>query len=177
MNRRIWAIVGLIVLGLLLFGAGIAVGQMRELALPWQPGPAMMSNSANMMNGNMMANHTAMMNGAGTMNGAGMMNADMMSMMGGAMMNGQHSGMMGMMGSANADAEITVTAEEAVTLAQEYLDANLPGSTVGEQADACPGHYALLVEQDGQTIGMIGLSAYTGQVFLHQWSSDTSQSN
>lgn len=168
MNRRIGAIIGLIFLGVLVFGAGIVTGQMWGTAANWQPGWMMNRAAGTVQPGaNMMANQGNMMDmmgGSGRMNGSGMMNGNMM-------------GMMGMMGNVNADAEITVTAEEAVTLAQEYLDANLPGSTAREQVNSCPGHYALQVERDGEIIGMIGINAYNGQVFLHQWNSNVSQIN
>jgi hypothetical protein len=109
-----------------------------------------MMGSSGMMNGNMMGNQAAMMGSSGMMDGN---------------MMGHHAAMMG---SINPDAEISVTAEEAIPLAQEYLDANLSGSTTGDEVDACPGMYAFQVERDGEIVGMIGVSAYTGQVFLHQ---------
>jgi hypothetical protein len=88
----------------------------------------------------------------------------------------QYGGMMGgnMMGSFGyaPDAEINITADEAVNAAQEYLDAYLPGKTVDEQADAFPGYYTLHVLEDGKTIGMLSVNAYTGQVFLHHWHGD-----
>lgn len=163
MNRRIGAIIGLIFLGVLVFGAGIVTGQMWGTAVAWQPSYGMMNgsmmgnqatmmNSSGMMNGDMMAHHTAMMGNSGMMGGSGMMNGNMM----------------GMMGSTSADAEITITAEEAVPLAQEYLDANLSGSTIGDEVDACPGMVVFQVERDGEIVGMIGVSVYTGEVFLHQ---------
>jgi hypothetical protein len=112
----------------------------------------------------MMGNQAAMMNNSGMMDGR--MMAHHIAMMGDSdMMNGT---MMGMMGNVNTNAEITVTAEEAVPLAQEYLDANLPGSTTGDEVDACPGMVAFQVERDGEIVGMIGVNAYNGQVFLHQ---------
>ena len=94
------------------------------------------------------------------------------SMMGegqyGSMMDGN---MMGNFGYA-PDAEINITAEEAVNTAQEYLDAYLPGKTADETADAFPGYYTLHVLEDGETIGMLSVNAYTGQVFLHHWHGD-----
>ncbi|MBE2199484.1 MAG: hypothetical protein IAE79_12795 [Anaerolinea sp.] len=97
-------------------------------------------------------------------------------MMGG-MMNSQYgSGMMGgnMMGSFGyaPDAEINITAEEAVARAQEYLDAYLPGKTADDTADDFPGYYTLHVLENGETIGMLSVNAYSGQVFLHHWHGD-----
>jgi len=87
-------------------------------------------------------------------------------------MNGFGGGMMGgMMGSWNnaPEAEAGVTAEEAIQIAQRYLDANLPGTTADETADAFPGYYTLHVLQDGEIIGMLSVEAITGQVFPHHW--------
>lgn len=93
------------------------------------------------------------------------------------MMSGHGNfGMMGgnMMGNFGyaPDADINITAEEAVNNAQEYLDAYLPGKTAGETADPFPGYYTLHVLEDGETIGMLSVNAYTGRVFLHQWHGD-----
>jgi hypothetical protein len=90
-------------------------------------------------------------------------------------MGGFGGGMMGgMMGSwSNApEAENGVTAEEAIQIAQRYLDANLPGATADETADAFPGYYTLHVLQDGEITGMLSVNAITGQVFPHHWHGD-----
>ena len=89
-------------------------------------------------------------------------------------MNGQFgSGMMGgsMMETFGyaPDAEISITAEEAVNKAQEYLEAYLPGKTADETADAFPSYYTLHIREDGEVFGMLSVNAYTGQVFLHHW--------
>jgi hypothetical protein len=115
----------------------------------------------------------------------GMMSGGNFGMMGG-MMNGQYgSGMMGegqyegmmsgnMMGNFGyaPDAEINITAEEAVDAAQEYLDAYLPGKTAEEHADSFPGYYTLHILEDSEVVGMLSVNAYTGQVFLHHWHGD-----
>jgi hypothetical protein len=88
---------------------------------------------------------------------------DTMGMMGGNMM-----GNYGYM----SDTEINVTAEDAVNIAQEYLDDSLPGKTADAQADAFPGYYTIHVVEDGETTGMLSVNAYTGQVFLHHWHGD-----
>ena len=153
-----------------------------------EPGPNMMWNteygmmsgeSGGMMNGQ----HGGMMNGqyGGMMNGqyGGMMNGQH-----GGMMNGQYGGMMsgqygGMMNGAfghmmddfgiDPDEEISVTEEDAVSLAQEYLDANLPGTNADDHADSFPGYYTVHIERDGRVIGMLSVNGYNGQVFLHHW--------
>ena len=82
----------------------------------------------------------------------------------------------GMMGSSmmgnygfEPNQSINITADEAVSLAQEYLDAYLPGKTADEHADAFPGYYTLHILENGQTIGMMSVNGYTGQTFLHHW--------
>ena len=129
-----------------------------------EPGPNMMWNT-----------EYGMMSGNGF---SGMMDGNMMGgQFGSGMMgNVQNNGMMGgnMMGSFGyaPDAQINITPEEAVDTAQEYLDAYLPGKTADETADTFPGYYTLHVLEDGETIGMLSVNAYTGQVFLHHWHGD-----
>ncbi|MGB3717746.1 MAG: hypothetical protein WA996_25265 [Candidatus Promineifilaceae bacterium] len=84
------------------------------------------------------------------------------SMMGSMMGNG-------MMGGTPSDTEISVTGEEAIDIAQQYLDTYLPGTTADETADPFPGYYTIHVLRDSETSGMLSVNAYTGQVFLHHW--------
>ncbi|MCZ7574363.1 MAG: hypothetical protein M5U01_37915 [Ardenticatenaceae bacterium] len=63
----------------------------------------------------------------------------------------------------------TVTAEEALAQAQQWLDANLPGTTVGDEADAFYGYYTIHTLKDGQIAGMLSVNGYTGQVWYHSW--------
>jgi hypothetical protein len=99
------------------------------------------------------------------------------------MMGGQYQGMMGgnrsmrfgdMMGrfGTRTNAATEVTAKEAVRLAQEFLDATVPGTTADAQADPFPGYYTIHVLRDGTTVGMLSVNAYDGQVFLHHWHGD-----
>jgi hypothetical protein len=115
-----------------------------------EPGPNMMWNTEYGMmggyGGGMMGN---MMNGQP---GAGMVGGNMMGDFGFA-----------------PGTEIDVTAEEAPAVAQEYLDAYLPGRTADNHADAFPGYYTLHVLEDGEVVGMLSVNAYTGQIFLHHW--------
>ncbi len=61
-----------------------------------------------------------------------------------------------------------ITSEQARQLAQQYLDANLPGTTVGEVAPFY-GYYTLHVERDGKTIGMLSVNGSDGAVWYHTW--------
>jgi hypothetical protein len=92
-----------------------------------------------------------------------------------------HSNMMGggggMMGGwnyqetppANVSAEMSVAPEQAVTIAQEYLDANISGATAATDPMKFYGYYTLDFEKDGKIVGMLSLNGTSGQVFLHTW--------
>lgn len=122
-----------------------------------EPGPNMMWNTEyGMMNGQF----------GGMMGGYGMIGGQY-----GGTMNGQFSNMMGGFGFAS-DAEKNISEEDAVRLAQEYLDADLPGTTANDHAVTFPGYFTLHIEQDGDIIGMLSVNQYSGQVFLHHWHGD-----
>jgi len=92
-------------------------------------------------------------------------------MMGGGMMGG---GMMGGYSFNNGElpdvsAEMTVTPEEALEAAQQYLDANDPGVTVSDEITAFYGYYTIDLEKDGQIVGMLSVHGFSGQVFPHNW--------
>ena len=92
-------------------------------------------------------------------------------------MNG--SGDFGMMGSgmmggfsSTLGSEINVRADEAVDIAQQYLDTYLPGTTASDDVSSFPGYYTIHIERDGEVNGMLSVNAYSDQVFLHQWHGD-----
>lgn len=98
---------------------------------------------------------------------------------GGMMGNGSSGGMMGgggygggMMGSGYdgslGTASETVSAEDAVAIANRWLDANRPGLRV-EDADAFPGYYTLETLRDGKVAGMLSVNVFTGAVWYHWW--------
>ncbi|GAB4420450.1 MAG: hypothetical protein Kow00106_17040 [Anaerolineae bacterium] len=66
-------------------------------------------------------------------------------------------------------AEMSVSAEDARAAAQAYLDANYPGLTVAEEAEAFYGYYTLHILEDGQIVGMLSVNGSTGAVWLHHW--------
>ena len=78
-------------------------------------------------------------------------------------------GMMGYAPQVDSAAGMAVSPEAAVEAAQTYLDANFNGFTADDHADPFYGYYTLHVNRDGQTIGMLSVNGYTGQVFLHTW--------
>ena len=78
-------------------------------------------------------------------------------------------GMMGSYGTFDRAGDVAVNEEDAVELAQAYLDEYLPGATADEHADALPGYYTLHVLRDGATVGMLSVNGYSGDVFPHTW--------
>jgi len=102
-------------------------------------------------------------------------------MMGGMMGNSGWSGWGGMMGTGRRlrgltipsnSADMPVSPAQATEAAQSYLDSYLPGSQVEEEVDPFYGYYTLHIERDGQTVGMLSVNGYTGQVFPHTWHGD-----
>jgi hypothetical protein len=86
------------------------------------------------------------------------------------MWNTRYGHMGGMMGSGSWQAgSASVTAEQALDFAQQWLDQNLPGTSVAEKADAFYGYYTIHVMKDGQVYGMLSLNDYTGEVWYHTW--------
>ncbi|MFQ5614739.1 MAG: hypothetical protein ACE5H9_21675, partial [Anaerolineae bacterium] len=81
-------------------------------------------------------------------------------------------GMMGDTGTPDLPTELPVSPQNAVTSAQRYLDAYLPGAEADEHADRFYGYYTLHVLRDGETVGMLSVNGYSGQVFLHTWHGD-----
>jgi len=65
-------------------------------------------------------------------------------------------------------ADMPVTAEDAVQIAQTYLESYLPGSTI-EHPDTFYGYYTIHVLKDGEIYGMLSVNGYNGQVWYHTW--------
>jgi len=70
---------------------------------------------------------------------------------------------------ANTSAEMAVTDEQALQNAQVYLDAYLPGSSTASDADPFYGYYTIDIQRAGNTIGMLSVSGFSGQVIYHTW--------
>ena len=87
--------------------------------------------------------------------------------------NSMHGG--GMMGNAsNWDGigEMSVSPEEAVELAQAYLDRSSSGLSADEHADLFYGYYTIHTLGDGEVVGMLSVDGDSGQVFPHTWHGD-----
>lgn len=84
---------------------------------------------------------------------------------------GHMGGMMGGWGSGGATA-MTVTPQQAMEIAQGWLDRFMPGSYAAEDADAFYGYYTIHVMQDGEVSGMLSVNGYSGNVWYHNWHGD-----
>jgi hypothetical protein len=76
-------------------------------------------------------------------------------------------GMIGLLRGTPATA-MPVTVDQAKTSAQQFLDANYLGTTVGD-VDTFYGYYHVDVMLSGNTYGMLSVNGYTGQVWYHTW--------
>jgi len=63
---------------------------------------------------------------------------------------------------------MAISMEQAKTLAQQYLDANYTGTTVG-QATTYYGYYTMQVLKGGNPVGMMAVYGSTGQVMYYSW--------
>ncbi len=61
-----------------------------------------------------------------------------------------------------------ITADQAETFAQQFLNAALPGATVEEVAPFY-GYYHVMVVLSGNPYGMLSVNGYSGQVWYHNW--------
>jgi hypothetical protein len=64
---------------------------------------------------------------------------------------------------------MTVTPEQAVNIAQQYLDTQYPGYQADPEPDAFYGYYTIDILKDDQPTGMLSVNGFSGQVFLHTW--------
>jgi hypothetical protein len=93
-------------------------------------------------------------------------------MMGGV--GGMMGGVGGMMSGLGANpgtvsATMTVTSEQALKIAQDYLDQKYPGYKTATDADPFYGYYTIDITKDGNVTGMLSVNGFSGQVFLHTW--------
>ena len=100
------------------------------------------------------------------------------NLMGNGGMMGVNGGMMGGNGMMNGwdsttpidvSTEMTITPEQAIEYAQQYLDTNYAGATPATDPTQFYGYYTLDFEKDGKIVGMLSVNGYNGQIFLHTW--------
>ncbi|GAV21839.1 hypothetical protein [Carboxydothermus pertinax] len=61
-----------------------------------------------------------------------------------------------------------ITAEQALQLAQQYLDKNLPGVKAVEPHEFY-GYYTLHTKKDGKITGMLSVNGVNGSIWYHSW--------
>ncbi|HNQ42711.1 MAG TPA: hypothetical protein PKL22_11475 [Saprospiraceae bacterium] len=90
--------------------------------------------------------------------------------MGGYRMMGG-SGMMGgyYNNTTATSSQMTVTSDQALQIAQQYLDKQFPGYKTATDADPFYGYYTIDIMKENQPAGMLSVNGYSGQVFLHTW--------
>ena len=65
-----------------------------------------------------------------------------------------------------------ISPEEAIQIAQEYLESRGSNLTVANEADVFYGYYTLHTLEDGKVSGMLSVHGFNGQVFVHTWHGD-----
>lgn len=80
----------------------------------------------------------------------------------------------GMMGNRNYNSEsafedMSVTSEQVLKAAQEYLDQAFPGYQTAEDAYPFYGYYTIDILKDGTPTGMLSVNGFNEQVFIHSW--------
>ena len=68
-----------------------------------------------------------------------------------------------------ASEEMSISPQEAINIAQDYLDRTGSGLTVEHRADEFYGYYTLHTMRDGAITGMLSVNGETGSVWAHTW--------
>jgi hypothetical protein len=63
----------------------------------------------------------------------------------------------------------TISPDEALKVAQRWLDANRPGVAAEQHADPFYGYYTIHTLEGGDIEGMLSVHGTTGQVWYHTW--------
>lgn len=73
----------------------------------------------------------------------------------------------GMMG-ASQETQIKTTPEQALNIAQDFLDVVYPGTKAGE-IKSYFGYYTIMTTLDGKHYGMLSVNGYSGEAWYHTW--------
>lgn len=65
-------------------------------------------------------------------------------------------------------AETSITSEQALKIAQAFLDMVYPGTKAGEIV-AHYGYYTIMTTLNGEHYGMLSINGYSGDVWYHTW--------
>jgi hypothetical protein len=66
-------------------------------------------------------------------------------------------------------AEMTLSAADAKSAAQAYLDANTTGAVIDGEGISFYGYYSFDYSQNGAVAGMLSVNGFSGQVWPHTW--------
>ncbi len=77
------------------------------------------------------------------------------------------NGKYGMMGSYQ-QSQMPVTQQQAIEIAQDFLDVVYPG-TEADEIITYYGYYTIMTELDGKHYGMLSVNGYSGDVWYHTW--------
>ena len=84
---------------------------------------------------------------------------------------GMRGGMMGRYQNYDTEtfATMTVTPQEALRLAQNFLDSEFPGSEAADDVEAFYGYYTIEILENNEVTGMLSVNGFSGEVFFHSW--------
>jgi hypothetical protein len=82
-------------------------------------------------------------------------------MMGGGMMSGGMTG-------GSQQAQMTVTQQQSMKIAQDFLNVAYPG-TEADEIVTYYGYYTIMTELEGEHHGMLSVNGYSGDVWYHTW--------
>ena len=68
--------------------------------------------------------------------------------------------------------DMPISGNEAVRIADEYLEDRARGLTADDHADPFYGYYTIHTIKNGEVYGMLSVNAYSGQVIIHSWHGD-----
>lgn len=77
------------------------------------------------------------------------------------------NGKYGMMGSYQ-QSWMTVTQQQAMEIARDFLDVAYPG-TEADEIVAYYGYYTIMTELEGEHYGMLSVNGYSGDIWYHTW--------
>ena len=67
-------------------------------------------------------------------------------------------------------ADMAIDEEEAIQLAEKYLNKRNTGEFIGEEADMYYGYYTIhTITEEGDIAGMLSVNGFTGKVWYHNW--------
>ncbi|MBI2851685.1 MAG: peptidase M4 [Chloroflexi bacterium] len=78
------------------------------------------------------------------------------------------NGKYGMMGSYQQPLQMPITGEQAIKIAQDFLDTAYPGAEADEIV-AYYGYYTIMTMLEGKHDGMLSVNGYSGGIWYHTW--------